>query len=114
MTSEEAELAKVLILRHNCKALCGCIVPNGCIRLATKSNLMDTGGTGKDFLKSRYEPMAKVFIEEKFHAVEPDASRILWTASNSRAARMCCGVRVGKSAKSSTSVIPPSKYSSTS
>lgn len=38
---------------------------------------MDTGGTRKGFLKSRYEPMAKVFIEEKFHAVEPDASRIL-------------------------------------
>ena len=77
MASEETELTEVFILRHNCKALCGCIVPNGCIRLATKSNLMDTGGTGKGFLKSRYEPMAKVFIEEKFHAVGPDASRIL-------------------------------------
>ena len=51
---------------------------------------MDTGGTGKGFCQSRYEPMAKVFIEEKFHAVEPDASRISWTASNSRAAMMCC------------------------
>ena len=73
MASEETELAKVFVLRHNCKALCGCIVPNGCVRLATKSNLMDTGGTRKGSLKSRYEPMAKVFIEEKFHAVEPGA-----------------------------------------
>ena len=73
MASEETELTEVFVLRHNCKALCGRISPNGCVRLATKSNLMDTGGTRKGFLKSSYEPMAKVFIKEKFHAVEPGA-----------------------------------------
>ena len=74
MASEEAELTEVIILRHNCKALCGCISPNGCIRLATKPNAIDTDGAGKSFLKSCNEPTAKVLVEEKFHAVEPGAS----------------------------------------
>ena len=73
MASEETELTKVFILRHNCKTLFGCVGPNGRIRVATKPNLMDTGGTRKGFRKSRNEPMAKVLVEEKFHAVEPDA-----------------------------------------
>ena len=72
MTSVETELKKVFILRHDCEAMFGCIGPNDCIiRLATKPNVFGTCSTGKGFLKSRHEPMAKVFVQEKFQAVEP-------------------------------------------
>lgn len=74
MASEETELTKVLILRHNCKALCGGISPNSGIRLAVKPNIIDTDGAGKRCLKSGNEPMAKVLVKEQFHAVEPGAN----------------------------------------
>lgn len=90
--------------------MCGGIGPNGCIGLAIEPNLRDTHGTGKGFFEACHEPIAEVFVEEEFHAVGPE----LYTTEKSRATRMCCGVKVGKSAKSSASVIPPSKYSNTS
>ena len=36
-----------------------------------KPNIIDTDGAGKSLLKSCNEPMAKVLVEGKFHAVEP-------------------------------------------
>lgn len=74
MALEETELTKVVIFRHNCKALCGSISPNGSIRLAAKPRIIDTDGAGKSTVKSCNEPMAKVLVEEQFHAVEPGAS----------------------------------------
>jgi len=74
MAAKETELTKVFILRHNCKSLCGCISPNGGVRLATEPKLIDTDGDGKVFIKSCNKSMAKVFVEEQSHAVEPGAS----------------------------------------
>ena len=74
MAAEETELTEVLILRHNCKALCGGISPNGYIRLAAKLNIIDTDGAGKSVFKSCNEPMAEVLVEEQFHAVESGES----------------------------------------
>ncbi len=71
MTPKETEFTKVTILRHDCKTVFLCVVPNDCIGLATKPNLIDTGGAGKIFLKSGHEPMAEVLVEEKIHPVEP-------------------------------------------
>ncbi len=60
------------------------------------------------------ESWAQVLVEEEFHAAGGMASRRSRAAANARQARMSSRVRLGKSARIWSSVIPPAKYSRTS
>jgi hypothetical protein len=74
---------------------------------------LDLGSQPEYIVEQLDESEAQVFIEEEPHAAGDAASFLSRAAANASTARRSSPVRDGKSARISSSLIPPARYSRT-
>src|SRR4051812_45626039 len=76
--------------------------------------MADMGRTGEVRGEEPHEPVRQVLVEQQFHDGGITIIRRSRSAAKARHARMSSAVRSGKSARISSCVIPPARYSRTS
>ena len=90
------------------------MLPDRIIRLAMKADEINVRGAWKNGRQVCGETRTEVFVKQQLHAARELARRRSLAAANIRQARMSSRVRLGKSARIWSSLIPPAKYSRTS
>src|ERR1035438_7994581 len=108
VSSKEASLPEVSVLRYDGKSLLRGVVPYGAVRSLTESNLSNMDRVREQVGQSPAQPGRHVLIEEKLHAGML-ASRRSRSAAKARQARMSSRVRSGKSCKTSSSLMPEAR-----
>lgn len=110
---DEAPLSEVRVLGSNGKTVLPAVIPDLLVRRSEKPDVSGVHA-GRILGKKRLHQLgAEVLIEKELHATEFDRRRSR-AAANARQARMSSRDRSGKSARISSSVIAPARYSKTS
>ena len=108
------QLAKVGVLRNQDIVVITGEAPDSIVALAVEPDLIHVPATRVLRRELIDEGWAQVLVEKQLHP-PPEArrwrSRRSRAAAKARAARMCSGLRLGKSLTICSSVMPPARYS---
>jgi hypothetical protein len=111
---EKAELTKVVVLGNYRRVVARSVLPDLQVNLPLEPDELDVLAPGIRSFETTDQAMTEILVEQQAHAVGEPASRRSRAAANAKVARMSSRVRDGKSARISSSVIPPARYSRTS
>src|SRR3972149_4598012 len=111
MASEEAQLAEVIVLGHEGRAVARGILPQLQVGLTLEPDKFDVFALGIRSFQQTDQAGTEVLIEQQAHSVGEPASRRSRAAAKAKAAPISSRVREGKSARIWVSIIPPARYS---
>ena len=110
-TFQEAPLPEIIVLRDDGKSLKSSVLPDGFVRMTMEAGVIDVLAARKQGLQILGKMRTEVLVKQQLHAARELARRRSLAAANARQARMSSRLRLGKSVRIWSSVMPPAKYS---
>ena len=113
--SKEAPLSEVIVLRDDHVTTCCRELPDGLVIGTGQPEFAHVRGVGEEIRKAADQAAGEILVEEETrraratHAAVSPRSRRSRSAAKAKAARMSSRSRSGKSARISSSLIPPAR-----